>query len=306
METFSHILWDEWVSLKSVPPVEDEITGMLDGLPRLERDAEYVFQSGRLFMIRRLMKLWPRALTNKNNSTQPEEIRLMSARQNGRVSFAINKEVFCNIFTKHANSIKKTRNWNWVRGLWGSCGALYIPKSGYHLVLRPQEDNGSTERILGILKSAGFAVGLRKKDCCRELMLRDQQQIVTFLSRLGFVQSIFALEDTSIMRSMRSHANQLVNCDSANINKSLETARKQTALINQLEETGIINELPGPLLELIDARKKNPSISLNELGQSLSVPISKSTVEYRWKKIENTINTILKGDGTNVLRKSRR
>jgi DNA-binding protein WhiA len=173
-------------------------------------------------------------------------------------------------------------------------------------VIRPQEGNGSAERIQGILKSAGFAVGIRIKNGCRELMLRDQQQIVTFLSRLGYVQTIFALEDTSIMRSMRSHANQLVNCDSANINKSLETARRQIALINKLEETGIIDDLPDILRELVCARKKNPSISLNELGQSLSVPISKSTVEYRWKKIENTINTILKGDGTNVLRKSRR
>ena len=171
--------------------------------------------------------------------------------------------------------------------------------------MHPPIRNATAERLQGILKSAGFVLGVRKKSAQREIMVRDQQQIVTFLLRLGFVHTALALEETAIYRSMRSHANKLVNCDAANINKSLEAAQNQMKLIRELEEHNFIDELPDPLKELVYARKRNPSISLKELGQSLPRPISKSTVEYRWRKLENMLYEILKGDGSHVLGKSR-
>ena len=149
-------------------------------------------------------------------------------------------------------------------------------------------------------------VGVRKRATYRELTLRDQQQIVTLLSRMGLVKTALSLEETAIYRSMRSHANKLVNCDAANINKSIEAARGQMELIRRMDELGITETLPEPLFELVAARKRNPSISLKELGQTLPRPISKSTVEYRWRKLEHILQTQLKGDDANVLRKSGR
>ena len=77
-------------------------------------------------------------------------------------------------------------------------------------------------------------------------------------------------------------------------------------LIREMEEAGILEELPDELRELVSARKKNPSISLKELGQNLPRPISKSTVEYRWRKCENILHKLLKGDGAHVFGKGRR
>ena len=175
-----------------------------------------------------------------------------------------------------------------------------MPKAGYYLIMRPQTANGSAERLQAILKSCGFTVGVRKRATYRELTLRDQQQIVTLLSRMGLVKTALSLEETAIYRSMRSHANKLVNCDAANINKSIEAARGQMELIRRMDELGITETLPEPLFELVAARKRNPSISLKELGQTLPRPISKSTVEYRWRKLEHILQT------ANVLRKSGR
>lgn len=302
MEHLSHRIWDEWTSLQAVTPVEDEIAGILDGLVCRNTDSEYEFSSGRLFALRRLLKLWA-----DSEYQHMGAIRIVyGEQQKNRLRFSLDPKLAEMIFQRFSGSSRKKRNWNWVRGMWGSCGALYMPKAGYHLVMRPPAGNGSAERLQGILKSAGFSVGVRKKDRMRELMLRDQQQIVTFLSRLGFVKTVLALEETAIYRSMRSHANKLVNCDSANINKTLEAAERQMRLISMIEEAGIFEELPDELRELLFARKKNPSISLKELGQNLPRPISKSTVEYRWRKCENLLHKLLKGDGAHVFGKGRR
>lgn len=305
MEQLDHKLWDEWTSFPSTNPVEDEIAGIIDGLVYKNEGTCYNFYSTRLFTVRRLMKLWSES-QYQTDANEAEAIRLNHLQQKGKISFFINISIAEKVLSHSSKFGRRTRNWNWVRGLWGSCGSLYIPKAGYHLVMRPPTANGSVERLQSILKSAGFSLGIRKKTENKELMLRDQQQIVTFLSRLGFVQSALALEETAIYRSMRSHANKLVNCDAANINKSLNAAQSQLQMIKQLEDLGLVEELPEPLKDLIFARKISPSISLKELGQSLPRPISKSTVEYRWRKCENMLHKLLKGDGGHVFGKGRR
>ncbi|MEG1603535.1 MAG: DNA-binding protein WhiA [Cloacibacillus sp.] len=305
IEGLNHTIWDEWSGLAAADPVCDEIAGIIDGLSYNVEGDDYYFTSSRLFAVRRLMRLWSDSKW-KESEGENAGIRLIHTQQKGRIVFALRKRTALEIFSVTQSMSKRTRNWSWVRGLFGSCGALYIPKAGYYLVLRPPSGNGSAERIRAILKSCGFTVGLRKKLGGQELMLRDQQQIVTLLSRIGLVKTALSLEETAIYRSMRNHANKLVNCDAANINKSLEAARSQMKLIRQMEDMGMVDELPAPLRELIYARKRNPSISLKELGQNLPRPISKSTVEYRWRKLEAMLKKQSKGDEANVLRKGRR
>lgn len=290
MELKAQSLWDEWASLPISRPVEDEITGVLDGLPYIARRQEYIFSSGRLFVVRRLLRLWAESHYHRDGS-----IHLLPLRGKNRVRFSVGAECAESVFARGRGFARRSRNWSWVRGMWGACGSLYIPKTGYHLVFRPPVRAAAAERLQRILKLAGFTVGVRSKNSGKELMLRDQQQISTFLSRMGFTSAILQLEETAIYRQIRSHANKLVNCDSANINKSLEAARSQLRLIASLEAGGLADELPEPLRELVLARKNNPSMSLKELGQTLPRPISKSTVEYRWRKIESILHNLERG-----------
>ena len=301
MEGLNHTIWDEWSALPPFDPVRDEIAGIIDGLSYNKDGDDLCFTSGRLFVVRKLMRLWNDSEWHNESSG----LRLIHTQQKGKIVFALKETLAEQILSVARSTAKRTRNWGWVRGLFGSCGALYIPRAGYYLVLRPPAGNGSAERIQAILKSCGFTVGIRKKLGCRELMLRDQQQIVTFLSRIGLVKTALGLEETAIYRSLRNHANKMVNCDSANINKSLEAAQSQMRLIHKMENLGMVEDLPAPLKELISARKRNPSISLKELGQTLPRPISKSTVEYRWRKLEAMIKKQSKGDDANVFRKGR-
>lgn len=294
MELGAQALWDEWSSLPLFQPVENEITGILDGLPCFTKGGDYMFRSGRLFTVRRLMRLWAES-EYQNRESGESGVRLLPSEYKNSISFSVKCETADKIFAKGRGFARRSRNWGWARGLWGACGALYIPKTGYYLAFRPPARNNAAERMQRILKSAGFSVGARKKNGSKELMLRDQQQIMTFLSRIGFTSSILQLEETAIYRQIRSHANKLVNCDSANINKSLEAARNQLKLIEALEAAGLAEDLPEPFRELICARKSNPSMSLKELGQSLPRPISKSTVEYRWRKLETILHSLERG-----------
>lgn len=304
MESVNRTIWDEWSAMPVEEQARDEAAGILDGLPARDRDEEIMFTSPRLFTVRRLMRLWGECWASSPDEQQG--IRLVDTQRKGKIIFAADSGPAYAILSATRTTAKRTRNWGWVRGIFGSCGALYMPKAGYYLIMRPQTGNGSAERLQAILKSCGFTVGVRKRATYRELTLRDQQQIVTLLSRIGLVKTTLSLEETAIYRSMRSHANKLVNCDAANINKSLEAARGQIELIRRMDELGITETLPEPFLELVAARKRNPSISLKELGQTLPRPISKSTVEYRWRKLEHILQTQLKGDDANVLRKSGR
>ncbi|MBQ9882061.1 MAG: DNA-binding protein WhiA, partial [Synergistes sp.] len=279
---------------------KDEAAGILDGIPSEDKSDSTFFTTPRLFAVRRLMRLWEECGWNGSDEYS---LRIVRTQQRGKVTFAAGCAAVAKLKAVTASKAKRTRNWSWVRGLFGGCGSLYIPKTGYYLMMRVPEGRGAAERMQAVMRSCGFDLGIRKRTESRELMLRDQQQIVTLLSRIGLVTTALELEETAIFRSIRNHANKLVNCDAANIKKSIEAAHGQLELIKNLEERGMTSSLPEPLLDLVNARKKNPSVTLKELGQTLPTPISKSTVEYRWRKLELMLSKHYKGDDADVLRK---
>ena len=86
------------------------------------------------------------------------------------------------------------------------------------------------------------------------------------------------------------NVNRKVNCETANLNKTINAAVKQIEKINKLKESGQFEKLPKDLKELAQTRLENPDASLVELGQMLSNPLGKSGVNHRLKKIENWDN----------------
>ena len=86
---------------------------------------------------------------------------------------------------------------------------------------------------------------------------------------------------------MRNNVNRIVNCETANLNKTVNAAIKQIEAIKKLKEEGKFNSLPDNLKELAELRIENPEASLTELGKMLKEPIGKSGVNYR-------LNTLVK------------
>jgi DNA-binding protein WhiA len=119
----------------------------------------------------------------------------------------------------------------------------------------------------------------------REVILRDQGGIVSFLSKVGLSNVSLRVEDKAILRAMRDQANRMRNCDTANIKKTLSAADEQRELALKLIDKGLLAALPLPLKALVEARLEHPEESLSDLGGRLSPPVTKSTVKYRWKRL---------------------
>ena len=88
-----------------------------------------------------------------------------------------------------------------------------------------------------------------------------------------------------IDRDTRNNVNRLINCETANLAKTIKASQKQIEDINKIKKAGKFNELPETLKEIAEVRINNPDMSLIELGKLLDKPIGKSGVNYRLKKI---------------------
>lgn len=288
MEKIGTLLWDELVNLP-ISNGEPELIGLFEALPHTSGGGSILISSPRLVVTRRLLKLW-RGLNEKrfNATIGATDGSLELDRALGKARFRVAVSSYRE-FVSRRERLKKDEMWAWVRGAWAGCGSFYLPRSGYYMTLRLPDSRGLEARLRKIFQSGGIAPGSRIKQGRTELMLRNQEQIVTCFSRMGLVRSSLLLEETAIMRSLKNRANKLVNCDEANINKSLDAARAQLALVEQIDAECLWGELSPEFVELARARRANPSASLRELGQILSRPVSKSTVEYRWRKLETMI-----------------
>ncbi|GHS95104.1 putative sporulation transcription regulator WhiA [Synergistales bacterium] len=284
MRTVVAELWDEWADYPSDVPEKcsQETAGLVLGLPLATgkpiAPGTVSLVSSRLPVLRRLIKLWKSSkwegqLGIASNIRIPEDMK-------GRVRV----DLPLDLYNKVASYGRE--NWDWARGLWGACGAFYAPRSGYYMVLRMTES--VSVKMSSMLRRSGVKGAWRaaKPSGKRELILRGLQDIVTLLSKMGFPDIGAQLESDSVLRSVKSQANRERNCDTANIRKSLYAAEKQTNLARRLFENGIFQTLPEPLRELVELRLENPDASLTELGKLLCPPVTKSTVKYRWGRLE--------------------
>ena len=261
MRPLTEQLWEEWSALEvnGTGAAEAECAGLLAGMPRM--------RTRRPWVVRRLVtKLWP--LTswaeqgNIGLSMQPSRSRVVEFRLPCPLS---------------GYEPGEKELWLWLRGLFGSCGNLYLPRTSYYLALNGPGGLG------GILERT--ELGWRGKAGNAAFTLRSQEDIVTFLSNAGLNGTALKLEDRAILRGAKAHANRVSNCDTANIRRSIRVAMEQVRLASKLLEDGTLPRLPPELRELAEARLANPEASLSEIGGKLASPISKSTVKYRWARL---------------------
>ncbi len=303
MRSIPEALWDEWLtsSVTSPADADSEAAALLLSMKeRTEGNAQALF-SKRFFVFRRLHRLWNegnwRELGDLGSLLRlPPDLKGHPALS---VSPALIERAF--LVSRGVPERNPQARWAWLRGIWGVLGSLYLPQTGYYLVIRVEEKKVFLrEKAVSLLKQAGVRFAERLRSPHVDILIRDQGQIVSFLTGLNLFRTGLLLEEKSVMRSMRNRANKLVNCDSANIRKSLDAAERQMELAERVVFTGLLDRLPVPFRELVQIRLENPSISLRELGQLLSRPVTKSTVEYRWSRLGRLVENAMKGDGCHV------
>src|SRR5699024_7179267 len=127
--------------------------------------------------------------------------------------------------------------------------------------------------------------------------LKEAEKITDFLSIIGAHNALFKFEDVRIVRDMRNSVNRLVNCETANLNKTIGAAFRQIENIKLIEQTVGLDQLPEKLQEIAVLRREHEDVSLKELGELVgSGKISKSGVNHRLKKIDEFAEKIRQGE----------
>ena len=124
---------------------------------------------------------------------------------------------------------------------------------------------------------------LRKKSFV--VYLKEASQIVDMLNIMEATNALMDMENIRILKEMRNTVNRKVNCETANLNKTVSAAVKQIEDIRYIQDRVGLKKLPEGLLEMAQVRLEYPNASLKELGDLLSVPIGKSGVNHRLRKL---------------------
>jgi hypothetical protein len=171
-----------------------------------------------------------------------------------------------------------------IRGAFLSSGSISDPEKFYHF-----EIVCATEQKAGQLKDIIATFGLEAKIVKRKryfvVYIKEGNQIVDILNVMEAPVALMELENIRILKDMRNSVNRQVNCETANINKTVSAAVKQIEDISYIRDTIGLDNLPDNLREIARERLERPEATLKELGEALDPPVGKSGVNHRLRKL---------------------
>lgn len=199
-----------------------------------------------------------------------------------RKETAILKDVYKEYSVFNDENLKKA----YIRGIFLGSGSINNPQNKYHIEMILRDEKIAKELIL-TLKQFNINFKLLYLNAKNKVSIysKDGEEISKFLAFIGANSAVIKFEEIRVYRDMRNNVNRLVNCETANLAKTIDASVKQVKVIKKIKELGKFNELPENLKELANLRVENPEASLIELGKMLKEPIGKSGVNYRMKKI---------------------
>lgn len=176
-----------------------------------------------------------------------------------------------------------------IRGAFLAGGSINDPEKNYHIeILADQEaileDLRENLRIYDI-ESRIIERARNSGRIQYVLYLKDGEQIVDLLSVMKAHNSLMELENVRIIKDVRNKINRQVNCETANLTKTVNTAVKQVADIRYLMEKGAMSMLTPELSQMAMVRLEHDSAPLKDLGQYLDPPVSKSGVNHRLHRL---------------------
>ena len=172
----------------------------------------------------------------------------------------------------------------YIREAFIKSGSINDPSKKYHLQIMFKEKK-KAEEVRLLLQNFNINAKIIKKDTEYMLYLKDGEEISNFLALIGANNSILRFEEVRVIKETRNEINRIVNCETANLNKTINASVKQIEDIKFIKKMKKFNSLPDNLKEIAEVRLENPDMPLAELGKQLSIPISKSGVNHRFKKI---------------------
>ncbi len=182
-----------------------------------------------------------------------------------------------------------------IRGAYITAGSMSDPEKGYHF-----EIDTDSKKAVKVISEAIGAFDIEAKTVIRKnryvIYIKDGDSIVDLLNVMEAHVALMKLENIRILKEMRNSVNKRVNCEAANINKTVVAASRQIDCINLIISKGRFDELTDELKDVALVRLDNPEASLEELGTMLEKRVGKSGVNHRLKKLISIAESI-EGNG---------
>jgi DNA-binding protein WhiA len=246
-------------------------------------------------LLKNLFGIHTDILVKKNNSLKKNNIYIMvvspemGARKilikagilkehsDGNISFS--NKIGSEVIKK--NCCKKS----YLRGAFLGGGSISNPEKTYHVEFVTNSFEHA-EDLVKLINSFDLKAKVIQRKSNFVVYLKEGEQIIDLLNIIGAHSALLDLENVRIYKEMRNNVNRLVNCETANLNKTVDAAVRQIEAIKFIHQTIGLRKLPKNLKDIAEARLNYPDITLKELGEMLDPPIGKSGVNHRLRKIE--------------------
>ncbi len=172
----------------------------------------------------------------------------------------------------------------YLRGAYLVRGSVSSPAKAYHLEVNLDRKE-ATDSIVACMSLVDVVAKVTVRKDGYSVYIKESDGIVRLLSLMGAHQAVLEYENVRIVKGMRNSVNRLVNCETANVDKTINASMRQIEAIELLLRSEDFEELPQSLRLLAEARLAHPYASLKELGEIVTPRVSKSGVSYRMKQL---------------------
>ncbi len=180
-----------------------------------------------------------------------------------------------------------------LRGVFLSCGSVTNPIKSYHAELCVPHKNLSVDlcKIISEITDCTLTPKTVIRNGNYIVYFKESEQICDLLTYIGAPIKAMEIMGTKAIKQVRNNVNRRTNGEIANIGKVAAASAKQLEAINYIKQTTGLDTLPDDLKEIAYLRLENPEMSLRDLGQNLSVPISRSGANHRMQRLLEYVQT---------------
>ena len=183
----------------------------------------------------------------------------------------------------------------YIRGAFLGGGSISNPEKTYHLEFVTHNEHYARS-LCEVINSFALKAKVIQRKNSYIIYVKEGEQIVDILNIMGAHSSLLELENIRIIKEMRNNVNRIVNCETANLSKTVNAAVRQMESIKLIQSEIGLKRLPQNLREVAELRLNYPEESLKELGEMLDPPVGKSGVNHRLRKIERIASELRMGE----------
>ncbi|WP_298030784.1 DNA-binding protein WhiA [uncultured Dysosmobacter sp.] len=173
---------------------------------------------------------------------------------------------------------------SFLRGVFFGGGSITDPLKRYHLELTTSHAQANRELEV-LLRESGYPPKSLSRSGSFITYFKQSDQIEDFLTLIGAPVAAMKIMSAKLEKDLRNSVNRRLNCDSANLDKTVEAAQEQLEAIRGLQRAGLLDQLPDKLQLTAALRLENPELTLSELAEEFDPPVTKSCLNHRLRKL---------------------